>query len=123
MQNFETMFKYIKLDYLNSLLGDDLETKETMLTMLLDEIPNEIKIINEAHKANDWITVRNAAHKLKSTLNFIANDKMTAANIEIEQITKNNGDLERLPTLIQILNEMQPFVIKDVKLAIVEMQL
>jgi len=123
MQNSNsTLFEYINLDYLNSLIGDDLETKSTMLSMLLDEIPEEIQKINDAHQANDIPTLKNAAHKLKSTLAFIANDQMTTANKAIEQIAKNNEGLEKLPELITVMNELQPFVLKDVKAAIEEMQ-
>ena len=119
MQNSNsTMFEYINLDYLDSLIGDDLETKSTMLSMLLDEIPEEIQKINDAHKANDISTLKNAAHKLKSTLAFIANDKMTVANKAIEQIAKDNEGLEKLPELIAIMNELQPLVLEDVKLAV-----
>ncbi len=122
MQNSNsTVFEYINLDYLNSLIGDDLDTKSTMLSMLLDEIPEEIQKINDAHQANDIHTLKNAAHKLKSTLAFIANDKMTVANKAIEQIAKNNEGLEKLPELIAIMNEMQPLVLKDVEMAVKQM--
>ena len=122
MQNSNsTLFEYINLDYLNSLVGDDVETKETMLSMLLDEIPEEIQIINTAIQANDMATLKNAAHKLKSTLAFIANDKMTNANIAIEQIAKEKDGLEKLPELVAIMNELQPFVLQDVKAAVAEM--
>lgn len=122
MQNSNsTRFEYINLDYLNSLIGDDVETKETMLSMLLDEIPEEIQIINTAIQANDMATLKNAAHKLKSTLAFIANDKMTNANLAIEQIVKEKEGLEKLPELVAIMNELQPFVLQDVKAAVAEM--
>ncbi len=123
MQNSNsTLFEYINLDYLNSLIGDDLETKSTMLSMLLDEIPEEIQKINTAHQANDMVALKNAAHKLKSTLAFVANDKMTVANKAIEQIAKNNEGQEKLPELIAIMNEMHPLVLNDVKMAIEEMK-
>ena len=123
MQNSNsTLFEYINLDYLNSLIGDDLETKSTMLSMLLEEIPEEIQRINAAHQASDITTLKNAAHKLKSTLAFIANDKMTAANSAIEQIAKNNEGLEKLPELIATMNELRPLVLQDVKAAVAEMQ-
>ena len=115
-----TSFEYINLDYLNSLIGDDLETKSTMLSMLLDEIPEEIQKINNAHQTMDIPTLKNAAHKLKSTLAFVANDKMTTANKAIEQIAKNNQDLDKLPELIAIMNKLQPLVLKDVQLAVEE---
>jgi len=120
MKNANSNFDYINLDYLNSLIGDDLETKSTMLSMLLDEIPDEIQKINDAHKANDITKLKNAAHKLKSTLAFVANDKMTTANKAIEQIAKNNQDLDKLPELIAIMNKLQPLVLKDVQLAVDE---
>ncbi len=116
------MFEIINLDYLNSILEDDAETKETMLTMLLVEIPDEIKKINDAHLSNDITTLKNAAHKLKSTLAFIGNKKLIETNIAIEQIAKSNDGLEQLPHLIKIMNDLEPQVIREVKLAVDAMQ-
>lgn len=121
MHNSETNYDFINFDYLNALLEDDNETKATMLTILLDELPDEIQKINTAFHENNITAIKNAAHKLKSTLAFVGNEKMATANKAIEQITKNNEGLEKLPELIEVLNTIQASVLKEVKLAVESM--
>ncbi len=111
------MFENINLDYLDSLITDDLETKKTMLSMLLDEIPEEIDKVNLAFKDKDFVTLKNATHKLKSTLAFVGNEKLAEANKAIEQIAKNQEGVEKIPALLEIVNTIVPFVLKDVQKA------
>ncbi len=111
------MFENINLEYLDSLVSDDSETKKTMLSMLLEEIPDEIDKVNLAFKDNDFVTLKNATHKLKSTLAFVGNDKLAETNKTIEQIAKSQDKIEQLPVLLEQMNAIYPLVLKDVQRA------
>lgn len=122
LPNPDFMMKHINLNYLDSLVEDDIETKTTMLNILLEETPDEISKIEQSHTAKDWTALKNAAHKLKSTLAFTGNQEMISANLEIEDIAKNASELEKLPSLIQKLVAVQPLVLEEVKLVLKELQ-
>ncbi len=111
-------YQFINLDYLNALLEEDNETKVTMLSILIDELPSEIKRINDAFSVSNYKEIKNASHKLKSTLAFVGNQKMATANKTIEQIAKEEQGFEKLPDLIKIMNDMQPAILEEVKKAV-----
>ena len=102
----------INLDYLRLMADNDDEMIQTMLGMLLEELPEEIGLIRELCQTEDWGELTRVSHKMKSTLAFVGNDAMTNANKELERTTKYNTDLHLVPSLVATLNAHLPKVIQ-----------
>lgn len=109
------MSSFINLEYLHSLVGDDEETKQTMLSLMLEELPEEIGHIRTAWKARDLKAIHNASHKLKTSLSFVGNEEMTQANLQILKIAKEGLDTSPLPDLIAVLERTLPKVLAEIK--------
>jgi HPt (histidine-containing phosphotransfer) domain-containing protein len=111
----------INLDYLRLMADNDEEMIQTMLAMLLEELPDEMGKIQELADVENWDELTRVSHKMKSTLSFVGNDAMTAANKDLERITKYKTELQLVPTLVEVLNEQLPQVMqalqKEVALA------
>ncbi len=104
-----TAIKYTNLDYLHLMADGDEDMVQTMLGMLMEELPEEVAKIKKLNEAQDWPELSKVSHKMKSTLAFIGNDEMTNANKEIELLSKNNQDLYRIGGLVEILeNNLSP---------------
>ncbi|MEM9888260.1 MAG: response regulator [Bacteroidota bacterium] len=115
MNKFSTVHQYINLSYLNLMADDDQHMKKLMLSMLLDEIPAEIKKMNLLYQQEEWDDLRRVSHKMKTTLSFVGNELLTITNQSIERIVKAQADLAELPDLFGILNEMFPKVIEELR--------
>lgn len=113
--------KYINLDYLRLMADNDEEMIQTMLAMLLEELPEEMGKIKELCIVENWEELTRVSHKMKSTLAFVGNETMTNANKELERITKNKTDLELASGLVATLYAHLPAVMealeKEVSLA------
>lgn len=95
---------YINLDYLRLMADNDDEMIQTMLAMLLEELPAEMVKINDLTAAENWDELTKVSHKMKSTLAFVGNDGMTKANKELERVTKYKTDIHSIPSLVAALN-------------------
>ncbi len=103
------------LDYLRLMADNDDEMIQTMLGMLLEELPEEMGKLQELSLAQNWDELTRVSHKMKSTLAFVGNDAMTNANKELERTTKYNVDLHLVPSLMATLTEEFPRVMEALK--------
>lgn len=110
--------QHINLAYLHLMSDGDLETEQTILSMLIHEIPTEIQLMRTALTEGNWNVLREVSHKMKSTLSFIGNPKMTEANTEIELLCKTNPDVSRIKDLLPIMEAELPDVLAELKACI-----
>ena len=102
----------INLDYLRLMADNDEEMIQTMLAMLLEELPSEMDKIRELAADKNWDELTRVSHKMKSTLAFVGNEAMSTANKELERVTKYKTDLHLAPSLVATLNEQLPSVLQ-----------
>jgi len=111
----------INLDYLRLMADNDDEMVQTMLAMLLEELPAEMAKLEELCALGNWDDLTRVSHKMKSTLAFVGNEAMTQANKELERLTKYKIDLHLAPGLVSSLLTQLPEVMvaleKEVSLA------
>lgn len=111
----DNKYKHINLDYLDLMADDDVDMKKTMLEMLFDEPLEEIIKMQQMLQKEDLNEIKAISHKMKSTLAFVGNNLLTTANKEVENIAQGNGSLNKLPTLLQALEE-------NYKMAVIELK-
>jgi HPt (histidine-containing phosphotransfer) domain-containing protein len=111
----------INLDYLRLMADNDDEMVQTMLAMLLEELPAEMAKLEALCGAENWEDLTKVSHKMKSTLAFVGNETMTQANKELERLTKYKIDLHLVTGLVSSLLAHLPAVMaaleKEVSLA------
>ena len=111
----------INLDYLRLMADNDEEMIQTMLAMLLEELPDEMSKIKQLAAVENWDELTRVSHKMKSTLAFVGNDDMTAANKELERTTKYKTDLHLVPKLVATLEEHFPKVMLSLEKEVANM--
>ncbi len=94
--------------------GDE-DMEKTMLEMLLAELPEEVALMQSLLLAQDWEELSKGSHKMKSTLAFVGNDAMTAANRDIELFAKSKKQLHRVEGLMSSLQAHLPDVLRELK--------
>lgn len=106
-----TATSLINLDYLRLMADNDEEMIQTMLAMLLEELPTEMEKIRQLAAVDNWNELTRVSHKMKSTLAFVGNSAMIDANKELERVTKYKTSLNLVPSLVATLDKCLPSVI------------
>ncbi|MDZ7880107.1 MAG: hypothetical protein U5L45_20685 [Saprospiraceae bacterium] len=110
-------YKYINLDYLDTMTGGDEEMKNEMISMLTLEIPDEMAKMQAATAAADWEEVFQISHKFKTTLSFIGNEEMITTNKTVEYCSRHRVDVAEISKMVAQLAEKTPFVLEELKQA------
>ena len=90
---------------------NDDEMIQIMLTMLLEELPEEMSRIGALARDKNWDELTRVSHKMKSTLAFVGNEPMNNANKDLERITRYHTDLNLVPNLVSTLESHLPSVL------------
>lgn len=109
----ENTYNYINLEYMDMMSEGDSDMKKVMLEMLLEELPQEIKKMQELLATSDWQELGSVSHKMKSTLAFVGNKEMTDANRDIEVIAKNESETDKIAPLVKALVDAYPNTLKE----------
>jgi HPt (histidine-containing phosphotransfer) domain-containing protein len=113
----EAAFRHINLEYLENMTEGDSETMITMLEMLIFEIPDEIGKMYDCVKAKDWKELFMISHKMKTTLGFVGNEKMTLLNKQLEHNARNEENIENIPSMVDKFYQLSLPVIEELKQA------
>ncbi len=111
----ENAFNFINLEYMDMMSEGDESMKKVMIEMLVEELPQEIEKMQSLQQYAQWEELSSVSHKMKSTLAFVGNPVMTAANRDIEQIAKKQQEVERIPPLLLILSDLCPKALEELQ--------
>ncbi len=102
-------YQYTDFTYLNNLVMGDREFKKKIINMFIDKTPATIKGLQDSYKLEDWISVKSAAHKFKSSIDFVGSKELSQVIVDLEKnaekehkvsIEKGISEAERLCSLI-----------------------
>ncbi len=109
----ENKYTHINLEYMELMADGDDEMKQTMIEMLLEDLPIELQKMKDCSDKSDFEELSKVSHKMKSTLSFVGNDAMTRANKQVEKAAKEGKERENISQLIQLLLENCKTVIEE----------
>ena len=108
--------QHINLDYLDLMTDGDDEMRQTMLEMIIDEIPSEMEKMRESWQTGDLSAIKEISHKMKSTLAFVGNDRLTEANRAVENIARGNESPAGFAEQFAIIEQELPLVLGELGL-------
>lgn len=108
-------YQYIQLDYLETMTDGDPDMMQTMLDMLIMEIPEEIEKMNVALAAQDWEELFQLSHKMKTTLSFIGNEEIIEANKTVEHNARHRENLDTVPSLVATIDNLGAKVVNELR--------
>ncbi len=98
----------IDLEYIDSMSGGDADMRNTLLDMLVEELPRERAVLAEAVEKADIPAIFQASHSLKSTLAYTGNADVIRLNEGIEESSRQGQwtveDRERVKVLLERMN-------------------
>jgi HPt (histidine-containing phosphotransfer) domain-containing protein len=114
-------FKHLDLSYLETLIGDDNETKMIILSTLLEEVPQEVALLEQFLAQEDWKAFHEVSHKLKSTLAYVGNIPIFDANQSMMMCARNMENLDSIPLSLTIVKEKWEMIEPEVLAALEEL--
>jgi HPt (histidine-containing phosphotransfer) domain-containing protein len=107
--------KYIDLDYLKQISNGSNEFIYQMISVFMEEIPNEIKNMEKHLEKKDWMALKATAHKMKPSFSFMGVKELEESIHDIEQNCAEEKNLDQLPGLIERIKTMTEDVIRELE--------
>lgn len=108
-------YQHLNLEYLELMTAGDADMKKMMLDILFEELPVEVEMLSTHYAAAAWDDLKSVSHKLKSTLAFVGNAIMTAANDKIEHNAMYVENTSDIPSLITQVKDLVPLVMEELR--------
>lgn len=105
----------IDLSYMDLMADGDKDMKKVMLELLFEEPIQDIQSMYEMVRNNDYDAIKKVSHKMKSTLAFVGNNKLTETNKKIESIAKSEDNVDQLPDLVETLDKLYQVILIQLK--------
>lgn len=105
----------IDLSYMDLMADGDKDMKKVMLELLFEEPIQDIQSMYEMVRNSDYDAIKKVSHKMKSTLAFVGNNKLTETNKKIEFIAKSEDNVDQLPGLVETLDKLYQVILIQLK--------
>jgi HPt (histidine-containing phosphotransfer) domain-containing protein len=103
------------LTNLNEMLGGDKKAILQMVKIFLQATPESLNELNKCFQKDDLQGVSKLAHKLKSSVDIFAVNDIKQDIRRLENITRDNVNLDEVPELVEKINKVLAETIKQVE--------
>ncbi len=110
----ELKFQY-SIEQIREIADGDKEFELGMLSTILQEIPITLNRMLEYHSDKEFALTGSQAHKLKATIHLLQINEIADEIQELEDISRDGDEVERIGLLVGKVNEIVSFVLRDIK--------
>lgn len=104
------------LTNLNEMLGGDKKAILQMVKIFLQATPESLNELNKCFQKDDLQGVSKLAHKLKSSVDIFAITEIKQDIRRLENITRDNVNLDEVPELVGKINKILAETISQVEI-------
>lgn len=108
--------KLIDLTYLGKISDNDKAFMKDMIETFVKNAPNDIEVIKNLLKENNWSQIAGTAHKLKPAIKFMGIKPSIEKILKIEEFAKKESNLNQLEGIISQLETECQAAIKELKI-------
>lgn len=112
MENNE---KRCNLNYLSEMMGGKKHLIREILDAFLKQFPQDLESINEAILENDYITIKNTAHSMKSSVSIIGASIVLPILNKIEELARKEENIQLIEELGNELTSICKEIIVEIK--------
>lgn len=108
--------KYVNLDYLHELSGNDTDFEKIMMEQFVQQTPEEIKALQSAIEASDFSNAKKIAHSLKSTVSYMG--LATELHPYLQDIEKaaQTPETSEIPAKFAYVKEVAEQAVKEIEI-------
>jgi HPt (histidine-containing phosphotransfer) domain-containing protein len=103
------------LDYLKELSDGNEEFIKDIVATFVDETPENIKKLQAAISAKDYLTIKTVAHKIKPSMTFFGISELEGEVLALELNAHKLQNLEHIPTQIEKIAGVLNLAIVELK--------
>lgn len=111
------------LTYLSEMTGGKKQLIKEIIDVFLQQVPNELKSINDAILTTDFITIKNFAHTMKSSVSIMGISSLSPILNEMEELSKQAIDssisiatsIKKIKQLNEQLNSIAKQAIEEIE--------
>jgi PAS domain S-box-containing protein len=96
----------INLDFLKEISENNDQFFIEFIQMFLQNTPASISEIENAISNQNWEAIRQAAHKMKPSFNYVGLKELSGISAKIEDLAKRNEDMEMIKTNIEQIKKV-----------------
>ncbi len=104
-QQNTTGSKITSLDFLKEIAENNEQFFVEFIQMFLQNTPNSISDIEKAIADNNWEAIRQAAHKMKPSFNYVGLKDLSGLSAKIEELAKKKESMDIISGNIQKIKE------------------
>ncbi|OHX67904.1 Hpt domain-containing protein [Flammeovirga pacifica] len=109
----------IDLTYLETFAGGDKNFIKEMMERFLSDAPIQLTEIKQGIESKDWKVAYKSLHSFKSSVNFIAIQKIKDHVLSMEKMAKAEKDLDQLPQEYDKLENEIQLLINELKINLI----
>ncbi len=106
--------KYVNLDYLHELSGNDSDFEKVMMEQFIEQTPEEMKALEVAIGSNDLISAKKIAHSLKSTVSYMGLAAELHPSLESIEKAALSGDATEVPDKFNHIKQVTDQAVKEI---------
>lgn len=103
------------LDKINEMAEGDQDFVISVVTVFLEEVPQDLAALESAINSGDYEQIRKMAHKIKPNVDLLGMEQTRANAYELETLGKTEGNMDEIKSKFPLLK-------KDVEQVISELQ-
>ena len=102
-------------NYLSEMMSRKKQLIIEIMDIFLDQVPIELRAINDAIAKIDYSIIKNFAHKMKSTVSIMGISLLTPILNEMEELGSRAVNIEKIKELNQQLNLICEQAIEEIE--------
>lgn len=103
------------LDKINEMADGDEDFINSVISVFLDEVPQDLKGLEEALANQNYQQVYQLAHKIKPNVDLLGMEQTRATALEIETLGKNEANMEEIKNIFPGLKKDIDQVISELR--------
>ncbi len=103
------------LDKINEMAEGDEEFVHSVISVFLEEVPQDLQQLESALQANNYEQVYKLAHKIKPNVDLLGMEQTRAAALEIETLGKNADNMSEIERIFPVLKKDIAQVVSELK--------
>ncbi|MFM1877522.1 MAG: hypothetical protein RLZZ241_388 [Bacteroidota bacterium] len=103
------------LDKINEMAEGDNEFVLSVISVFLEEVPEDLKNLESAIETGDYEQTYKLAHKIKPNVDLLGLEQARLSALEIETTGRNSGDWEYIQKLFPVLKAAVDQVIEELR--------
>lgn len=103
----------LDFEHLRSLTGDDNEFMIEILELIVEQSPDVVTDMHTQLQAQDYTSLGATAHKYKSSINILGNQKLMGLMKDLEDIATGSQETQQLVDLVGEFEQVCNLMLKE----------